>query len=213
MIAWSQMYKVFFNNKCVLLVENYDLGRIRTGEFFIRYGDFEEIDYLLNLLEKSSLINILIIESENIEDLWSDFRAHFREIDAAGGLVLNDRKELLLIHRNDLWDLPKGKWEEGETIAECAVREVEEECGITDLIRKEHLMESYHTYRIKGFRILKKTDWFIMKSNQENFTPQTEEGIDQIKWVNPKTIDWEAHPTYASIKMVIADFLRTTGRL
>lgn len=204
------MYKVFFNNKCVLLVENYDLSRIRTGEFFIHYDDFEEINYLLNLLEKSSLIEVLIIQSDQIAELWADFRAHFKEIEAAGGLVLNDRKELLLIHRNGLWDLPKGKWEEGESIADCAMREVEEECGITDLILKEHLMESYHTYRMKGFRILKKTDWYIMKSNQENFTPQTEEGIDQIKWMNPQKIDWESQPSYASIEMVIDDFLKST---
>lgn len=212
MIAWWQMYKVFFNNKCVLLVENYDLNRICTGEFFMRYGDFEEIDYLLNLLEKSSLIDTLIVESENIEALWSDFRAHFEEIDAAGGLVLNDQNELLLIHRNGLWDLPKGKREDGESMAECAMREVEEECGITDLILKEYFMESYHTYRIKGFRILKKTDWFLMKSNQKTFTPQTEEGIDQIKWVNPKTIDWDAYPSYASIQMVIRNFLETIAQ-
>ncbi len=207
------MYKVFFNNKCVLLVENYDLGHIRTGEFFIQYDDFEEIDYLLNLLEKSSLIDVLIIRSDHIDELWADFRAHFKEIDAAGGLVFNDRKELLLIHRNGLWDLPKGKWEEGESMADCAMREVEEECGITDLILNEHLMESYHTYRIKGFRILKKTDWYIMKSNQENFIPQTEEGIDQIKWVNPDKIDWKSHPSFASIHMVIDQFSKTIGQL
>lgn len=207
------MYKVFFNNKCVFLTENYLLDRIRTGEFFIRYDDFEEIDYLLNLLEKSSLVTTLVIESDDLRTLWSDFRAHFKEIDAAGGLVLNDEKELLLIRRNGLWDLPKGKWEEGESMAECALREVEEECGVRDLILKEHLMESYHTYRIKGFRVLKKTDWFVMKSNQTSFTPQTEEGIDEIKWVNPKLLDWENHPTYESIKMVIADFLEANGQL
>lgn len=196
-----------------MLTENYDLGRILTSEFFIRYDDFEEIDFLFNLLEKSSLIDILILESDEVEELWSDFRAHFKEIDAAGGLVFNDRKELLLIHRNGLWDLPKGKWEEGETIEDCAMREVEEECGIRDLIRKEHFTESYHTYHMKGFRILKKTDWFVMKSNQESFTPQTEEGIDQIKWVNPETINWETHPSYASIQMVIADYLKSNGPL
>jgi ADP-ribose pyrophosphatase YjhB (NUDIX family) len=48
---------------------------------------------------------------------------------AAGGLVENEHGEILLIYRKKHWDLPKGKLDAGETLEECAVREVEEETG------------------------------------------------------------------------------------
>jgi 8-oxo-dGTP pyrophosphatase MutT (NUDIX family) len=51
-------------------------------------------------------------------------------IEAAGGLVLNERGNLLMIFRRGKWDLPKGKRDAGESIETCAVREVEEETGL-----------------------------------------------------------------------------------
>ena len=46
--------------------------------------------------------------------------------------VNKDQLEVLLIHRPryDDWSWPKGKIDAGETIPECAVREVEEETGL-----------------------------------------------------------------------------------
>lgn len=203
------MYKVFFNNKVVLLTENYDLDRITCGELFLFYDDFEELDFVINLLEGSPLLQTLIIETDDIEILWSDFRAHFQEIDAAGGLVLNDQSEVLLIHRNNLWDLPKGKRENEESTKACALREVQEECGIDDLIVKDKFLITYHTYRIKGFRILKSTHWYLMKSAQKKFIPQTEEGIDEVKWVGLEQLDWNSYPTYASIQLLLDEFQKT----
>ena len=55
-------------------------------------------------------------------------------IEAAGGVVWREGRdglEVLLIHRplRDDWTLPVGRLESGETIAECALREVAEETG------------------------------------------------------------------------------------
>ena len=46
--------------------------------------------------------------------------------------VKKDQLEVLLIHRPryDDWSWPKGKIDPGETVPECAVREVEEEIGL-----------------------------------------------------------------------------------
>jgi 8-oxo-dGTP pyrophosphatase MutT (NUDIX family) len=51
-------------------------------------------------------------------------------IKAGGGIVVNEQNEVLLIYRRGKWDLPKGKLDDGETIEECALREVKEETGL-----------------------------------------------------------------------------------
>jgi 8-oxo-dGTP pyrophosphatase MutT (NUDIX family) len=58
---------------------------------------------------------------------------------AAGGIVLNDRGEVLLVHRDryDDWSFPKGKAEPGESDEDCAVREVEEETGLRCVLGEE----------------------------------------------------------------------------
>jgi ADP-ribose pyrophosphatase YjhB (NUDIX family) len=47
-------------------------------------------------------------------------------------VVLDDRGRIALVHRKDngLWALPGGGMEPGESIEDCAVREVEEETGL-----------------------------------------------------------------------------------
>ncbi len=77
-------------------------------------------------------------------------------IEAGGGVVLNDRGEFLVILRNGIWDLPKGKLEKGEDFATAAMREVEEETGLHGLKMLDPLSSTYHTYNLKGKRILKK---------------------------------------------------------
>ena len=45
----------------------------------------------------------------------------------------DENKEFLLIFRDEMWDLPKGKQEPDEEISKTALREVEEECGISGM--------------------------------------------------------------------------------
>ena len=51
-------------------------------------------------------------------------------IQAGGGLVENEKGEVLFMFRRGKWDLPKGKLDPGETLEACALREVEEETGV-----------------------------------------------------------------------------------
>lgn len=107
-------------------------------------------------------------------------------VTAAGGVLSREREgetEVLLILRRGVWDLPKGKIEEGETIPACARREVAEEVGCTPPELHEKLVTTYHEYEEEGKLYGKTTHWFAMQTEEdENFTPEKREGIEQVKW-------------------------------
>jgi 8-oxo-dGTP pyrophosphatase MutT (NUDIX family) len=109
-----------------------------------------------------------------------------RLITAAGGVVLrkpNLENEILLIHRNGIWDLPKGKCEFGETVEACARREVAEEVGIPEPDILRSLGTTQHEYEQSGEQILKTTHWYLMETTSVQFTPQKEEQIEEVAWV------------------------------
>ena len=60
-----------------------------------------------------------------------------QSIEAAGGIIISEKGELLMIFRRGKWDLPKGKIDQGETPPQAAIREVKEETGLSmvELIR------------------------------------------------------------------------------
>ncbi len=142
----------------------------------------------------------------DLDKLWDLFQSTFKLISAAGGWVENDQKELLVIKRLGKWDLPKGKMEKGESKEESAVREVEEECGITDLKIVSELNPTYHTYRIKGKDILKTTFWFEMKTSYSGtLRPQLEEGIEEVKWLKRSEFSELLSNTYANISRLVQE--------
>lgn len=128
-----------------------------------------------------------------------------KKIIAAGGLVTNDNGDLLMIYRRDKWDLPKGKLDEGETIAACAVREVEEETGLRQVILGESLGITLHTYVEYGVEIQKETHWYKMQApGIQGLVPQTEEDITKIEWSNKAAVNDHLQNTYANIADIIA---------
>lgn len=129
-----------------------------------------------------------------------------KKIVAAGGLVKNEKNEILLIFRRGFWDLPKGKLDEDESIETCAVREVKEETGLQNIQLVSFICKTYHEYFDKWINedVVKETWWYYMKSSsEEKLIPQTEEDIEQIIWVDEKTMDKYLKNTYPSIKEVI----------
>lgn len=129
------------------------------------------------------------------------------KIIAAGGIVENENKEILLIFRRGKWDLPKGKLDEGETIEECAVREVEEETGLRSIQQGELIEVTLHNYIEKGTEIEKETYWYAMKvEGEQKLVAQTEEDIEDIKWVKESELPVYLANTYNNIIDIIEKY-------
>jgi 8-oxo-dGTP pyrophosphatase MutT (NUDIX family) len=178
------MYKVFFNDRKVFLTDDFSKHfQVRYGLFY-KYRDKVDLQELLAFYRQLSKIDSLYIFHFDIEALRNAFRECFISIDAAGGLVKNTDGEFLLMFRRGKWDLPKGKLDKGESFDVAALREVEEECGISSLKITKPLLSTYHTYPYKGGTALKKTTWFeMLYTGKKTPKPQIEEDIEEIRWV------------------------------
>jgi len=131
---------------------------------------------------------------------------------AAGGIVLNPKQEILWIFRRGFWDLPKGKLDPGETIPQCALREVEEETGINDIQLNDLITITYHEYFDKylNTQVTKETHWYKMSiQDLQNGVPQTEEDIEKMEWFPINVLEIPMQHTYENIKLVIAAYLKS----
>ena len=155
----------------------------------------------LEILKKKKVKSIGIL-CKNPEKFLSNFP--FAKIVAAGGIVINDKNEILFIFRNQKWDLPKGKVEKNESITQTAIREVKEETGIKDLMILKPLDKTYHIFKRAKKTCLKETYWFEMKSNHDKkFAPQISEGITRVEWISKEKIPLIMKNTYENIKLLI----------
>lgn len=137
------------------------------------------------------------------DELKNIFHDH-KFIEAAGGIVEHQGKYLFIL-RHGMWDIPKGKLDKNETPEVAAVREIEEECGLHNPVIISKLTDTFHTYEHKGKNVLKKTYWYLLKTteNKLNLTPQTEEGITEVKLFDKNQLHEIKSNTYLSILEVI----------
>ena len=129
-----------------------------------------------------------------------------KKILAAGGLVFNEKNELLMIFRRGKWDLPKGKMEKGELSETSAIREVQEETGIKNVYIHHFTGITHHEYFDPYLKenVLKETHWFSMQAaSTETLIPQTEEDITDIKWVGKTELVKLLKNTFSNIKQII----------
>lgn len=194
------MYKVFINDSSISFIEK----PISEEVLHLSYESKGQLEESISLLEGSSEIKHLTFAVNSLQDVWNDYTEMYEIIEAAGGIVRNNDGEILMIYRLGKWDLPKGKLEEGESVEEGAVREVIEECGISNLRVVRELPMTYHTYEMKGKKILKRTYWFEMHTKHDGqLIPQIEEHIEKAQWVNPDFLDEYMGNTYASIHWLL----------
>lgn len=198
------MYKIYINGTPLFLTSTKDFSNLKlAGDNFIkmRYvGKKKFLHNYIDLLEKNTSFDAIVLHTPDLEKLWNHFYSIFKIIEAAGGIVKNEKEEILMIHRLGYWDLPKGKIEKGESREEAAVREVQEETGVQNIDLQNLIHTTYHTYESKkGKKILKVSYWYIMKTSDTDLTPQAEEGIEKAVFVNLDSFFSQPRKIYGNI--------------
>jgi 8-oxo-dGTP pyrophosphatase MutT (NUDIX family) len=199
-----QMYKVYYNNRFVCISE--------SNKSFPDAGGYWKLTGAYNIREEwykfknEPSCKGMYMEG-HVKGIWNKFKAMFVVVKAAGGLVKNDKGEYLLIFRNGKWDLPKGKLEKKETMEMAAVREVEEECGVTGLKITGKLGESFHIYEeFLQIDTMKNSHWYEMTcSDTGELKPQAEEGIEKAVWANAAQIKEYSANMYPSVWDILKD--------
>lgn len=181
------MYKIHFEDRFIVISSEPD--RLQKYGLFHKFNDTREFYKLISDFQEDKTLQSINVYGTDITHLWRIFRIYFTEVSAAGGLVRHVSGRYLFLERRGKVDLPKGHVEPGEKPEACAMREVEEECGITGHSIVKPLIPSYHTYILKGISYLKRTDWFLMKYDGELINkPQISEGITSVMWLYPDEI-------------------------
>jgi 8-oxo-dGTP pyrophosphatase MutT (NUDIX family) len=205
------MHTVFINDQPLRFINTYDKRELESGKNGLLVSENDKrIDEVIEELENSKKHLEIYYMSENPDVDWKNFISYYTLIEAAGGLVQNKKGEYLTIFRLGKWDLPKGKIEYDESPEQAAVREVKEECGITGLSIVKELPLTFHSYSLKGKRKLKKTHWFLMKTDDDSkLIPQEEEHIEEARWMDEKTLSEKVLPnTYSSISEMLNTFFK-----
>lgn len=198
----EQNYKIFINRHTLVLTNN---NQFSNKESELRKP--ADLDKVLQQLTAGAFEGkkYIVFKSEHPGELFKKLKKHFKLIKAAGGVVFNEDGQLLIIKRLGMWDLPKGKLEEGEDQRLAALREVHEECGLNFLGILGKLTNTYHVYHLKGRWILKRSAWYKMVAwGDISVQPQLEEDITEVRWVDKSFIQAKDFETYDSLKDLFA---------
>ena len=192
------MYKVFFNQKPIILTTTFQEQTPDSPLFFLKFTNKKNIVAAL----RSKKVKQLYLYHAKEEKMWALFYEIFKVIEAAGGIVRQRSSgKYLFIYRNDKWDLPKGRIEEDEAVRTAAMREVEEETGVSDLAITAALPTTLHLFHRNGKYRLKKTYWYAMETDfDEALIPQEEEGIQKVEWVAKEEVPNLYSNIYANIR-------------
>lgn len=199
--------KIYFDDKPLFLCDNVDA----TLQPYIHHDDAVFIDEL-NLHTVKSMIHEMqdnsvhagVFFHKDLQELKDAFFKKFTLVKAAGGFVLNENNEVLMMFRREKWDLPKGKMDKKETFEECAIRETEEETGLKNIKLISTLITTYHTYHEGSKYVIKETKWFTMKVNAEQkLAPQVTEQITKLEWVGKNDLKKYLQNSFPSVNDVL----------
>ena len=135
------------------------------------------------------------------------------KIKTSGGIVIKENK-ILFIRKNNRWDLPKGKLEDGVNSRDTALIEISEETGLpkSQLKILKKLIPTHYHKRVDGEVIVKKTEWFLIKFKGDENTPlvpDRDEGITECKWFAFDELVLVLEKSHGRIRYLIEFFLNT----
>jgi 8-oxo-dGTP pyrophosphatase MutT (NUDIX family) len=217
--------KIFINDIPVILTRTENLSESKKYDLTINGGSQkidprtliddvlilnaspESIDELLHVMtdKKLKVVDSITVASDDHSIMKKYIKKKFNIVEAAGGVVSKDGM-VLLIYRKGKWDLPKGKLDKGEKRRACARREVFEETGVEVEIEGK-IGHTWHTYIRNRKYVLKKTHWYAMKClDDSGMSPQAEEDIEEVSWMNVTQTRSALYDSYRSIRVVIQEY-------
>jgi 8-oxo-dGTP pyrophosphatase MutT (NUDIX family) len=192
------MYKVFVNDKPLFLTNTVE----KETDFRMFLLESVDIEQLIVNMFNNKVKKAFLYHPDEKETL-KKLKEKIPVAKAGGGLVYNKKGEVLFIFRNGKWDLPKGGIEKNEDIEDTAMREVEEETGVSGLKITQKLQKTYHVFKRNGTYRLKITHWYEMKTDYTGpLSGQLEEGIEKVAWLNPEQIKEALTNSYDNIKLL-----------
>lgn len=180
--------RIYFNNNFIEFTnDQMQSSQDQSIKLDVSGGSEKKLNTLLEKFINGTLQEP-VLTNLDFKTVFPILKKSFYYIEAAGGFIEQDNK-YLFIRRHNLWDLPKGKLEKNEGIREAAVRECEEECGISQLTILKSLPSTFHIYPYKNGHALKQSYWFYMSTTHSGeLVPQTEESITEVRWFTREEI-------------------------
>ena len=190
------MYKVFINKNVVILTSQVPINSD------VKLFNLKSIS-LKDIISNAKKFKKIYLFHKNHEKLIKRFKKKIKVVKAGGGVVRNANDETLFIYRRNKWDLPKGKKDKGECIGDTAIREVEEETGVRNLMISNFLMKTFHIFKKQNKYFLKETSWFNMTTKYDGeLSPQINEGISKVVWKNKLKLS-KIENTFPNIKLIL----------
>ena len=188
---------IFFADKLLILT---DVTTATKGAYHLPSSELSRAN-VLKIFGNSNTIEVC---DPAIDAVKERFFAEFKYVEAAGGIVCNEHGESLMIYRNNRWDLPKGHIDAGESVEECAVREICEETGVEGAKIVRFLCNTLHGYCVYGEWELKLTFWYELYAEATETKPQADEGIVCAVWCSEEVVSQNLLETYPTIRNVFA---------
>ena len=193
----TMQLKIYFLDKLLILTDS----AVDVEEYYRMPSSELSRANVLKIFETA---NTIVVQDRMIEAYAEQFISEFKWVEAAGGLVENEKGETLMIYCYRHWDLPKGHIDPGEEADTTAVREVAEETGVEGAKIVRFLCNTMHAYGVYGVWELKQTSWYLCKAESCPTKPQKEEDIAVAKWCSAEEVEANLQGSYPTIRNVFA---------
>lgn len=199
------MIKVYFGSRSITVADTAVPEDLSSNIVYYKVQPGDDLAYLPLWFERADDIEHLVVEADDPDKAFKELISGLKVEVAAGGLIRDWRGRTLLYYRRGAWDMPKGHQEPGESLEDCALREVAEETGLTDLELGDAICTTFHTYHNKGNFVLKESHWYrMLLPDYQPLNLQREEDIEKAVWCGPWALRRLLPLAYPSIRDVFA---------